>query len=99
MLLLTSVRALIKGLDDEHVVTWIAALYFAGRPNASHKRRTHVMIKSIEVTQELKRRQEPPVITPADFTAEATRDVAGTMNAIQADVFALYFRPKTATGT
>jgi starvation-inducible DNA-binding protein len=52
------------------------------------------MNKSIEVTQELERRQEARLITPTDLKAEATRDIAGAMNAILADVFALYLKTK-----
>jgi len=52
------------------------------------------MNKSIEATQELERRQEAPLITPTDLKAEATRDIAGAMNAILADVFALYLKTK-----
>jgi starvation-inducible DNA-binding protein len=43
--------------------------------------------KSIEVTQELERRQEARLITPTELKAEATRDISGTMNAILAVVF------------
>src|SRR3989449_11594590 len=52
------------------------------------------MNKSIEVTQELERRQEVPLITPTDLKAEATKNIAGAMNAILADVFALYLKTK-----
>src|SRR6266853_570357 len=52
------------------------------------------MNKSIEATQELERRQEAPLITPTDLRAEASRDIAGAMNAILADVFALYLKTK-----
>src|SRR5436853_7825962 len=52
------------------------------------------MNKSIEVTQELERRQEVPLITPTDLTRPATKDIAGAMNAILADVFALYLKTK-----
>jgi starvation-inducible DNA-binding protein len=52
------------------------------------------MAKSTEVTQELERRREAPLTTPTDLTAEATRDVTGAMNAILADVFALYLKTK-----
>jgi starvation-inducible DNA-binding protein len=45
-------------------------------------------------TNELKQRQRAPVDTPTDFSAEATRDIAGAMNAILADVFALYLKTK-----
>ena len=52
------------------------------------------MSKSVQGTQELERSQEAPLITPTDLKAEATRDVAGAMNAILADVFALYLKTK-----
>jgi len=45
-------------------------------------------MKSTRVTQEL------PLTTPTDLTADATRDVSGAMNAILADVFALYLKTK-----
>ena len=45
-------------------------------------------------TQELKERRRAPVDTPTDLSAEATRDIAGAMNAILADVFALYLKTK-----
>ena len=45
-------------------------------------------------TQELERRQEAPLITPTDLEAKATKDIAGAMNAILADVFALYLKTK-----
>lgn len=45
-------------------------------------------------TQELKQRRRAPVETPTDLSAEATRDIAGAMNAILADVFALYLKTK-----
>jgi starvation-inducible DNA-binding protein len=43
---------------------------------------------------ELKKRQRAPIDTPTNLSAEATRDVAGAMNAILADVFALYLKTK-----
>jgi starvation-inducible DNA-binding protein len=45
-------------------------------------------------TQELKQRRRAPVDTPTDLSAAATRDIAGAMNAILADVFALYLKTK-----
>src|SRR6516164_8398777 len=45
-------------------------------------------------THEVKQRQRAPVDTPTDLSAEATRDIAGAMNAILADVFALYLKTK-----
>lgn len=44
--------------------------------------------------QELKDLQRMPLGTPTDLTAEATRDVTGAMNALLADVFALYLKTK-----
>lgn len=44
--------------------------------------------------QELKQRRQAPLSTPTDLTPEATRDIAGAMNAILADVFALYVKTK-----
>ena len=44
--------------------------------------------------QNLKLRQQAPLITPTDLKAPATKDIAGAMNAILADVFALYLKTK-----
>jgi len=52
------------------------------------------MKKTAESKQELKRRQRAPLITPTDLRPAATRDIAGAMNAILADVFALYLKTK-----
>jgi starvation-inducible DNA-binding protein len=35
-----------------------------------------------------------PLVTPTDLTATATKDISGAMNAILADVFALYVKTK-----
>jgi starvation-inducible DNA-binding protein len=45
-------------------------------------------------TQELKQRQRLPLATPIDLEADATNDIAAVMNAILADVFALYVKTK-----
>ena len=45
-------------------------------------------------TQELKQREHSPLATPTDLAPAATRDIAGAMNAILADVFALYLKTK-----
>ena len=45
-------------------------------------------------TGELQRRQKAPLATPSDLEASATRDVAGALNAILADVFAMYLKTK-----
>ena len=42
----------------------------------------------------LKLRQAAPLITPTDLKAGATKDIAGAMNGILADVFALYIKTK-----
>jgi starvation-inducible DNA-binding protein len=44
--------------------------------------------------QELKERRRAPLETPTDLTAEAIRDVSGALNALLADVFALYLKTK-----
>jgi starvation-inducible DNA-binding protein len=53
-------------------------------------------MKSLTATkqQELKERRRVPLDTPTDLTSEATRDIAGAMNALLADVFALYMKTK-----
>ena len=44
--------------------------------------------------REVKLRQEEPLLTPTDLKSAATKDIAGAMNAILADVFALYLKTK-----
>jgi len=45
-------------------------------------------------TQDLQRRQKAPLATPTDLKSAATKDITGVMNAILADVFALYLKTK-----
>ncbi|PYK72506.1 MAG: hypothetical protein DME44_04210, partial [Verrucomicrobia bacterium] len=45
-------------------------------------------------TAELRQRRDAPLTTPTDLTHSATKAIAGTMNAILADVFALYLKTK-----
>src|SRR4029434_10713818 len=45
-------------------------------------------------TIELLHRRDAPLETPTDLTRSATKDIAGAMNAILADVFALYVKTK-----
>ena len=45
-------------------------------------------------SSELLQRREAPLATPTDLTRSATKDIAGAMNAILADVFALYVKTK-----
>jgi starvation-inducible DNA-binding protein len=42
----------------------------------------------------LKHRQEAALLTPTGLTAAASKDITGAMNAILADVFALYLKTK-----
>src|SRR5579864_41415 len=50
--------------------------------------------KSPTPKDDLKRRQQAPLITPTDLKPKATRDIAGGMNGVLADVFALYLKTK-----
>src|ERR1700760_512534 len=52
------------------------------------------MAKSDDKKDELKKRRAAPIITPTDLGSKASRDIAGGMNAILADVWALYFKTK-----
>jgi starvation-inducible DNA-binding protein len=45
-------------------------------------------------TEDLVRRQSAPLATPTDLKPAATKDIAGAMNAVLADVFALYLKTK-----
>jgi starvation-inducible DNA-binding protein len=45
-------------------------------------------------TDELKERRQAPLKTPSDLGANTIRDVAGALNALLADVFALYIKTK-----
>src|SRR5580698_9680469 len=44
--------------------------------------------------QELLKRRQQPLETPTDLKASATKDITAAMNAILADVFALYLKTK-----
>jgi starvation-inducible DNA-binding protein len=50
--------------------------------------------KASEKLDDLKRRRAAPLLTPTELEAEASKDIAGGMNAILADVFALYLKTK-----
>jgi starvation-inducible DNA-binding protein len=54
------------------------------------------MMTAIETKkrQNLTSRRDAPLITPTDLKPAATKEVAGAMNAILADVFALYLKTK-----
>src|SRR6266540_2819576 len=57
-------------------------------------RKNNMKRNSSTKTSELLQRREAPLATPTDLTRSATRDIAGAMNAILADVFALYLKTK-----
>jgi starvation-inducible DNA-binding protein len=44
--------------------------------------------------EDAKTRRKAPLQTPTNLTANATRDIAGALNALLADVFALYLKTK-----
>lgn len=52
------------------------------------------MKKSKATTADMQHLQKAPMATPTDLKAAATKDISGAMNAILADVFALYLKTK-----
>src|SRR5881398_3878178 len=60
----------------------------------THSKDGRIMAKSNPRKAELLHRREAPLETPTDLTPAATRDISGAMNAILADVFALYLKTK-----
>ena len=52
------------------------------------------MAKKESKMDDLKRRRTAPLITPTDLSAKASKEIAGGMNGILADVFALYVKTK-----
>jgi len=60
----------------------------------THPKDGQTMAKSIPRKAELVHRRDAPLETRTDLTREATRDISGAMNAILADVFALYLKTK-----
>jgi starvation-inducible DNA-binding protein len=52
------------------------------------------MAKKDNSSSELRRRREAPLITPTDLGKVASENIAGSMNALLADVFALYLKTK-----
>ncbi len=55
----------------------------------------HSVDAKVTVKKEhLRRIREAPLMTPSDLDGEATKQVAGAMNEILADVFALYLKTK-----
>jgi starvation-inducible DNA-binding protein len=62
--------------------------------NKPRERKNSMSRNSSTKTAELLREREAPLATPTDLTRSATKDIAGAMNAILADVFALYLKTK-----
>ncbi len=50
--------------------------------------------KDLVKTAKLMEKRKAPLATPTDLKAAATKDIAGAMNGILADVFALYLKTK-----
>ena len=48
----------------------------------------------VEKKQDLVHRRNAPLATPTDLNATATKDIAGALNSILADVFAIYLKTK-----
>ena len=65
------------------------------RPNKTSTGTNETMNKpNSKKTAELLHRRDAPLETRTDLTASATKDITATMNAILADVFALYLKTK-----
>jgi starvation-inducible DNA-binding protein len=64
------------------------------RINQSTNQSSTAMAKNDSKQKDLVRRRGAPLVTPSDLGAEASKDIAGGMNAILADVFALYLKTK-----
>src|ERR1700755_2978666 len=56
--------------------------------------RGNIMAMKDAKKTELKERRKAPLVTPSDLGAKASVDIAGGMNGILADVFALYLKTK-----
>jgi starvation-inducible DNA-binding protein len=52
------------------------------------------MAKSNSKRESLQSRRAAPLTTPTDLGAQASKDISGGMNAVLADVFALYLKTK-----
>src|SRR5262245_27251538 len=66
-----------------------------GRANRTTTSTNETMNKAnSKKTSELLHRRDAPLETRTDLTASATKDITAAMNAILADVFALYLKTK-----
>ncbi|MEO6102054.1 MAG: DNA starvation/stationary phase protection protein [Pseudoxanthomonas sp.] len=54
----------------------------------------HMKKPDAKKVQDLRKRQEAPLLTPTDLKGDSTRDIAAAMNGILADVFAIYLKTK-----
>jgi starvation-inducible DNA-binding protein len=63
--------------------------------NQTQQRKNNMRRNGSTKTAELRQRRDAPLATPTDLTRSATKDITGAMNAILADVFALYLKTKT----
>src|SRR4051812_6012736 len=52
------------------------------------------MNKSAATKQDLETRRKAPLATPTDLKSAAVKDIAGALNGLLADVFALYLKTK-----
>ena len=67
---------------------------FMTMPQGKQQGKNHMKRNSSTKTSELLQRREAPLTTPTDLTRSATEDITAAMNAILADVFALYLKTK-----
>jgi starvation-inducible DNA-binding protein len=72
----------------------IKGLLLSGLPETKQKGKIIMNRNSPAKTTELLHRREAPLETPTDLAASATKDIAAAMNAVLADVFALYVKTK-----
>src|SRR5216110_2645699 len=59
-----------------------------------HKGKNNMRRNNSTKTAELRQKRDIPLTVPTDLTRSAVKDIAGAMNAILADVFALYLKTK-----
>jgi starvation-inducible DNA-binding protein len=48
----------------------------------------------MKATKTLQERRRAPLVTPTNLKPEGVRDVSGELNAVLADIFALYMKTK-----
>jgi starvation-inducible DNA-binding protein len=66
----------------------------AGPAQKAGTREDHVPRTPARTRQKLEGRRRAPLATPTDLSAAATRDLSGMLNALLADVFAIYLKTK-----